>query len=102
MSVRNRATVRHLLRQLNGLRQQIDEAIKSVDPTPPDHSFNCKGCGHSDWQHTNFAGGCVAIVPCNCAKMDNVSDCDHTYAKSCWCDHKQPDYIYCPKCGEKL
>jgi len=30
------------------------------------------------------------------------SNCDHTYAKSCWCDHKQPVYIYCPKCGEKL
>lgn len=100
MSVRNRTTVRHLLRQMNGIRQQLDEAIKSVDPTPPDHSFTCKGCGHSDWEHTNFAGGCVATIPCGCTKIDSISDCDHLteIAK----DWGYITFNYCPKCGEKL
>lgn len=107
MSQRNRTTVAYLLRQLNELRRQIDEAIQSVDPTAPDHSFTCKGCGHSDWEHTNFAGGCIATKPCGCVGMDTVKpECDHieggeiphtTEGINVWLR-----FTYCPLCGEKL
>lgn len=122
MSKRNRATVGYLLRQLNELRQQINEAIEWVDPKAPGPSFTCRGCGHSDWEHTNFTGGCIATKPCGCVGMDTIEPAATEIRASATsdglpvneCDHitdglvpaetevRYVRYTYCPKCGVKL
>lgn len=106
MSKRNRATVGYLLEELREIRNKIDEAIDQVDSASPDQSFTCKGCGHSDWEHTNFAGGCIATKPCDCTRMgiQPIIECKHitsVYVNG-YGPSSRMEFAYCPRCGNRI